>query len=120
MLLAGIAHLTFARGEFAALVPRWLPLDADAVVVISGVMELAFAVALLWWRAHRRTVCMVLAGFFLVVWLGNIDQYVNATTAFGLDSDRARAVRVALQPLLIAAALWAGGVLQRPENKSQL
>lgn len=111
MAVAGIAHLTFARTEFAALVPSWLPLSADGVVLGSGVIELAFAAALAFWRKRRRTVCMLLAGFFLVVWLGNIDQYVNATPAFGLETDAARATRVALQPLLIAAALWAGGIL---------
>lgn len=111
MAVAGIAHLTFARTEFAALVPTWLPLDPAAVVVSSGLVELAFAAALLCWRSQRRAVCICLAGFFLVVWLGNIDQYVNATAAFGLQSDAARATRMALQPLLIAGALWGGGVI---------
>lgn len=42
---AGIAHLTFARTEFYAQVPPWLPLDADFVVLASGVMEIALGAA---------------------------------------------------------------------------
>lgn len=116
--VAGIAHLTFARSEFAELVPGWLPLPADFVVIASGIVEIAFGLALAAWGRARRTVCIVLAGFFLVVWLGNIHQYVSANDAFGLATAQARAVRVALQPLLIAAALWAGGVFTRADTNS--
>jgi hypothetical protein len=31
------------------------------------------------------------------------------TDAFGLDSDRARAIRLVFQPLLVAWALWSTG-----------
>lgn len=40
---------------------------------------------------------------------GNVSQYVTHTDAFGLDSDRARAVRLVFQPLLVAWALWSTG-----------
>jgi uncharacterized membrane protein len=49
------------------------------------------------------------AVFFIAVFWGNISQYVNGTDAFGLNSDRARAVRLLFQPILVAWALWSTG-----------
>lgn len=36
LIYAGIGHLTFSRIEFRAQVPTWLPLNADFVVLFSG------------------------------------------------------------------------------------
>ncbi|MBL7255895.1 hypothetical protein [Paractinoplanes lichenicola] len=36
LLFTGTAHMTFSRTEFRAQVPSWLPLDADVVVLASG------------------------------------------------------------------------------------
>jgi uncharacterized membrane protein len=47
LLFTGTAHLTFARAEFQAQVPSWLPIDENVMVVASGVVELCLAVALL-------------------------------------------------------------------------
>lgn len=47
ILFAGIAHLTFAREEFQAQVPSWLPIDPDPVVLGSGVVEIALGAALI-------------------------------------------------------------------------
>ncbi|WP_307785224.1 hypothetical protein [Janibacter melonis] len=47
MLFAGTGHLTFARQEFQAQVPPWVPLDVDFVVLASGVVEIAVGAALL-------------------------------------------------------------------------
>ena len=41
LLTAGTGHLTKQREEFQAQVPEWFPADPDAVVVVSGVVELA-------------------------------------------------------------------------------
>src|SRR5690606_18837951 len=41
MVVTGIGHLTFLRQEFQAQVPRWVPLDTDMVVVLSGIAEVA-------------------------------------------------------------------------------
>lgn len=37
MIFAGFSHLFWAREEFQAQVPRWVPMDADGVVMASGV-----------------------------------------------------------------------------------
>jgi uncharacterized membrane protein len=40
LIFAGIGHLGVSRQEFQAQVPVWLPLDADFVVVASGLVEI--------------------------------------------------------------------------------
>ena len=109
LLFAGTSHLTFAREEFAAQVPPWIPVDTDTVVVGSGVVELALGGALVALPKQRVAVGCVVAAFFVAIFPGNISQLVTRTDAFGLDSDRARAVRLVFQPLLVVWALWSTG-----------
>ncbi|WP_243885875.1 DoxX family protein [Cellulomonas fengjieae] len=110
LAFAGTSHLTVAREEFQAQVPTWFPADPDAVVVVSGVMEIALGAALLAAPGRRRAaVGWVVAGFFVAIFPGNISQLVTRTDAFGLESDTARAVRLLGQPLLVLWALWSTG-----------
>ena len=106
---AGVAHLTFSRDSFLAQVPDWVPLGADAVVVLSGIVEIALGASLLFLRRHRTLVGWVVAAFFVAVFPGNISQFVDGDAAFGLDSDLARGVRLLFQPLLVVWALWCTG-----------
>jgi uncharacterized membrane protein len=110
LVAAGLGHLTWLREEFQAQVPSWFPLDPDLVVVASGVVELALGTALVVATDRQRVpVGWLTAGFFVVIFPGNIAQYVEGVDAFGLDSDRARLVRLAFQPVLVATALWSTG-----------
>ena len=109
LLVAGTAHLTWSRTEFRAQVPDWVPLDADLVVVLSGVVELALGAALLLVRRRRALVGWVVAAFFVAVFPGNVSQFVDGDAAFGLDSDLARGVRLLFQPALVVWALWCTG-----------
>lgn len=109
LVYAGVAHLTTAREEFQAQVPEWFPVDADLVVLVSGVAEIALGVSLLAWRSRRVEVGLATAAFFIAVFPGNVAQYVEGTDAFGLDSDRARLIRLFFQPVLVAWALWSTG-----------
>ena len=105
---AGVAHLTVQRDEFLAQVPSWFPVDADLVVVVSGIVEIALGTALVAApRRHRAVVGWVVAGFFVVIFPGNVAQWVEGTDAFGLDTDAARFGRLFFQPVLIAWALFA-------------
>ena len=113
LAIAGTAHLTFQRQEFQAQVPAWIPADADAVVLASGVVEIALGAALVALPRHRRLLGAATAAFFVGVFPGNIAQYVEGTDAFGLDTDRARLTRLFFQPLLVGWALWAGELLPR-------
>jgi hypothetical protein len=46
---------------------------------------------------------------FVVVYPGNVSQYLTHADAFGLDSDRSRAIRLLFQPLLVGWASWCTG-----------
>lgn len=105
---AGIGHLTFAREEFRNQVPTWVPLDEDLVVLASGVVEIGVGAFLLAsWRQPRRALAGAIAALlFIAVFPGNIAQLTERRDAFGLNSDAARTVRLAFQPLLVLWALW--------------
>ena len=109
LLLAGISHLTWARREFLAQVPDWVPVGADTVVIASGFVEIGLGGALIGLPGRRVPVGWLTAAFFVAIFPGNISQYVTHTDAFGLNDDRARAVRLLFQPLLVLWALWATG-----------
>ena len=112
MVFAGIGHLSFARQEFQAQVPKWLPMNPDTVVLASGVVEIALGLALLFWASQRVRMGWLLAVFFVLVFPGNLSQYVHRIDAFGLNTDTARLMRLFFQPVLVAWALWCTGAWQ--------
>ena len=103
---AGTTHLTTSRQEFQAQVPNWVPFSADFVVIASGIVEIALGLSLLLLWKYRTQIGWITAAFFIAIFPGNISQYINGIDAFGLDSDRARAIRLLFQPLLVIWALW--------------
>lgn len=104
LLFAGIGHFT-RLAEFRAQVPPWMPAP-DEVVLVSGIVEIMLAVALVGFRQWRGTVGWVVAAFFILVFPGNISQFITRTDGFGLDSDAARGIRLLFQPVLVVWALW--------------
>lgn len=106
MIFAGIGHLSFARQEFQAQVPAWLPLPADVTVLASGVVEIALGLAMILMTSRRAVIGVLLAAFFVVIFPGNIAQWLQHRDGFGLNSDRARFLRLFFQPVLVAWALW--------------
>ncbi len=110
MVYAGFSHLTFNRIDFQAQVPDWIPLSKDLVVILSGLVEMALGLGLAFWKNKRASFGWALALFFILVFPGNIAQYLDGKDAFGvLDSDGARLRRLFFQPVLIAWALWSSG-----------
>jgi uncharacterized membrane protein len=109
LLFAGIGHLTAQRTEFQAQVPSWFPLDADFVVVVSGIVEIILGAALIALPRHRVVIGTIVAAFFVIIFPGNIAQWREGTDAFGLDTDAARFTRLFFQPVLVAWALVATG-----------
>lgn len=114
LVFAGVGHLSFARREFQAQVPDWVPLTKDATVLASGVVEIALggAVALVP-RPLERQVGWIAAAFFVGVFPGNLAQFTGHRDAFGLDTDLKRGVRLLFQPALVAWALWSTNALKR-------
>ena len=109
MIFAGIGHLTFARRDFQAQVPEFIPFPVDVTVLASGAVEIALGASMILVKNKRGLVGLVLAAFFVAVFPGNIAQFVHHREAFGLNSDRSRLVRLFFQPALIAWALWSTG-----------
>ena len=106
---AGSTHLSTKRLEFQAQVPTLLKDYADFVVLASGLVEILLGFTLIFLWRYRIIVGWLVAGFFIAVFPGNISQYLNHVDAFGLDSDKARVIRLLFQPLLVVWALWSTG-----------
>ncbi len=113
LAFAGTSHLTFARREFQAQVPPWVPVDPDTVVLASGVVEVVLGASTLLLPRQRVRMGLILAAFFVAVFPGNISQYTHHVDGFGLDTDAKRFVRLLFQPVLVAWALWSTGALPR-------
>jgi len=115
LLSAGTSHLGSNRTEFLAQVPTWLPLEPDFVVVASGLVEITLGVLLittaLILKRYRGLIGLMAAAFFVLIFPGNINQYVNHLNAFGLDTDAKRFIRLLFQPLLVVWALWTSGAI---------
>ena len=110
LALAGFSHLTFNRAEFLAQVPQWVPLNPDMVVILSGIVEISLGLSLIFFLKQKRNVGILAAIFFVLVFPGNISQYINHVNAFGLNTDALRLTRLFFQPLLVLWALWSTGV----------
>ena len=110
LLSAGTSHLGSNRTEFLAQVPTWLPLEADFVVVASGLVEITLGAMLiataLIFKKYRAVVGATAGVFFILIFPGNINQYLNQIDAFGLDTDAKRLIRLFFQPPLVAWAIW--------------
>ena len=106
---AGIGHLTTSRTEFQAQVPTLFKDYADLVVLASGAVEIILGVGLIAFWKYRVQIGALVALFFIAIFWGNISQYINKVDAFGLNSDRARFIRLLFQPLLVIWALWSTG-----------
>lgn len=106
LITAGVGHLTFARKEFQAQVPDWVPLPKDDTVVYSGIAEILLGTAtIVTPKKYRKTMGKVVATFFAAVLPGNIAQYTNRKDSFGLNTDNQRLGRLFMQAPLIGWAL---------------
>jgi len=106
---AGITHLTVAREEFRAQVPDWFPVDEDVTVLASGVAEIVLGGSLVVLARWKVAVGFLVAAFFVVIFPGNVGQWLEGKDGFGLDTDTKRFVRLFFQPVLVALALWSTG-----------
>ncbi|MCD8263978.1 MAG: hypothetical protein LUD02_07315 [Tannerellaceae bacterium] len=113
LTFAGISHLTFARKDFQAQVPDWVPLNKDLTVLLSGGAEITLGLALMLISKEKKLTGPVAAAFFAAVFPGNISQYTHHRDAFGLDTDKKRFTRLFFQPALIAWALYGSNALTK-------
>jgi uncharacterized membrane protein len=120
MILAAIGHLSFQRQEFQAQVPGWVPLGKDIIVILSGIVEMVLGVSMIVWKKERIRIGIALAVFYILIFPGNIAQYINRIDAFGLDSDNKRLTRLFFQPLLILWSLWSTGASKYLFTKNKM
>ena len=122
LIIAGIGHLTFARIDFQAQVPDWVGIDKNAVVILSGLVEIALGSALIVVRRRRSLLGLAAGLFFIAVFPSNISQFIDGHDAFGLNSNSDRRNRLFFQPVLVAWAWWstnAVALLPRDREKSR-
>jgi uncharacterized membrane protein len=113
---AGLGHLTSSRQEFQAQVPSLFKDYADFVVIASGIVEILLGLGLVFFWKYRVPIGRLVALFFVAVFWGNISQYINGIDAFGLNSDRARLIRLFFQPLLVIWALLSTGAWRKQHD----
>ncbi|SHM75338.1 Uncharacterized membrane protein [Flavobacterium saccharophilum] len=111
MIAAAMGHFTFQRIDFQAQVPNWVPMDKDLVVILSGIVEMVIGLAFIFLTRYKIQLGIGLAIFYVLVFPGNIAQYLNGTDALGMNTDQARLIRLFFQPVLILWALWSTGAL---------
>jgi uncharacterized membrane protein len=104
LAFAGASHL-FLATPFIQHLPPSVPLRAE-IVLVSGLVEIAFGMALLLPPPTRRRVGAALALYYLAVFPGNVYVAVFEVEVDGQPGGIYPWVRLPLQLLFIAWALW--------------
>lgn len=111
--IAGIAHLWSPAG-FIQITPAWVP-EPELIVRVTGLCEIAGAVALAFIPALRRAAGIGLAAYAVAVFPANINHALNDIAIGGVDLDWwYHGPRLLFQPVAVWWALWAGEVTDWP------
>lgn len=108
---AGVLHIC-VPGPFVGITPDWVPFP-HAVILLTGLCEIAGAVALLTGRL-RRAAGVALALYAVCVYPANLKHAFAAPVGAVQLGWWYHAPRLALQPVLVWWALFAGGVVTWP------
>ncbi len=116
-LAAGVLHV-LAPAAFLDITPAWVPF-APVVILLTGLAEIAGAVALMIPRL-RRAAGIGLALYAVCVLPANIQHAINdlglADPALGWAYHGPRLV---FQPVIVWWALWVGEVIDWPFRRRQ-
>jgi uncharacterized membrane protein len=104
MAFAGVAHLAMPE-PFLQHLPPWTP-AAEAVIFVTGVIEIALGAALLLRQPWRRRAGLALAAYLVAVLPGNVYVAVADVDVDGQPGGWYPWLRLPLQALFIAWALW--------------
>ena len=118
LLYAGIGAVHIAAPEkLMPIMPDWVP-EPRLVILATGLCEIAGAVALM--TPHlRRAAGLGLALYAICVFPANLKQALEGIHVEGLpDSWWYHGPRLAFQPVLVWAALYASGLLDWPFRTS--
>ncbi|MDP9055973.1 MAG: DoxX family protein [Pseudomonadota bacterium] len=112
-LAAGIIHLRSPKG-FIAITPHWVP-DIPLVIALTGMAEIAGALALLLVPPLRKAAAIGLALYAICVFPANINQAINDIPMGSHHmSWWYHGPRLLMQPVLVWLALWVGDVIDWP------
>jgi len=75
---------------------------------------------MLWGGKLKVKTGIALAIFYILIFPGNINQYVNGIDAFNLNTDTKRLVRLFFQPILLLWAVWSTGGLRFLGNRKKI
>jgi uncharacterized membrane protein len=113
-MLAGIFHLT-SPGALLPITPDWVPFPRE-VILVTGVCEIAGAVALLT-RRLRWIAGIMLALYAVCVFPANLKHAVEGVHLPPVpDSWWYHGPRLVLQPVLVWWALFSAGVVDWPAH----
>lgn len=107
MAVAGVSHLVMPT-PFVQHLPTWVPMREE-LVLVTGLLEIALGAALLL-RRHRAA-GLALAGYLLAVLPANVYVAVADVEVDGQPGGPYPWLRLPLQLLFIAWALWSTGNL---------
>ena len=111
-LAAGIVHLRSPEA-FLPIVPDWVPLPRAAVIA-TGLWEIAGAAAF-FVPGLRRAAGIAMAVYAVCVYPANIKHAFESIRVAGLSTSWLyHAPRLALQPVIVWWALFAGGLVDWP------
>jgi uncharacterized membrane protein len=117
-MIAGIAHLAWPA-PFLLIMPEVVPFP-DAVVLITGILEIAGAIGLLLPR-WRRLAGLMLATYAVCVFPANIRHALSGLDIAGWPLGWwYHGPRLALQPALVWWALWVGGCVHPFAKKTDI
>ena len=122
MIYIGIGHLTFLQITFQAQVPSWLTKQKnliDLIIITSGIIEIILGILMVVGGKLKVKTGIFLAIFYVLIFPGNINQYVNEIDAFNLNTDTSRFMRLLFQPILVLLALFSSGGLWFLKNRKQ-
>ena len=104
MIVAGVSHLLMPE-PFLQHLPPWVPLRT-MLVAGSGVAEIALGGWLVYPASQRVLAGRVLAAYLLAVWPANVYVAAAGIDVTGQPGGAYPWIRVPLQVLFIAWALW--------------
>jgi uncharacterized membrane protein len=120
MAVAGVAHLAMPV-PFLQHLPPWTP-AAEAIIFVTGLIEIALGAALLLPHPWRRRAGVALAVYLLAVFPGNVYVAVADVDVDGQPGGWYAWLRLPLQALFIAWTVWSsrqapGGAGRRPAGR---
>ncbi len=107
MVFAGASHWTMPT-PFIQHLPSWVP-AAETLILLTGGIEVALGAALLMRQPWRRFAGLALAAYLVAVFPSNVYVAIAAVPVDGQPGGWYPWLRLPLQVLFIAWALWSTG-----------